>query len=71
MSSTSAPKKEKDIILIGAEDLPLYCPGPKAPLWSMHPRIYIEVVKNKIARCQYCSARYQLRDDEKIPDHHG
>lgn len=69
---SSAPKniQDQDVIPIGAEDLPLYCPGPKAPLWSMHPRIYIEVTKNKVARCQYCSALYALREGETLPGGH-
>ncbi|HEY9571586.1 MAG TPA: zinc-finger domain-containing protein, partial [Pusillimonas sp.] len=50
-------------------DLPLYCPGPKAPLWSMHPRIYIEVVKTGKAICQYCGASYQLKEGEKVHGH--
>ncbi len=69
MSST--PKaQEQDIVYIGAEDLPLYCPGPKAPLWSMHPRIYIEIVKGGVAKCQYCSTQYALRDGEKVLGHY-
>lgn len=68
MSSAPETSQEQDIIYLEARDIPLYCPGPKAPLWSMHPRIYIEVVKNKVAKCQYCSARYALREGEKIPD---
>lgn len=70
MSSAPEPANESDVILVGADDLPVYCPGPKAPLWSMHPRIYIEVLKSGIAKCQYCGARYKLRDGEKIHGHH-
>jgi uncharacterized Zn-finger protein len=36
----------------------------------MHPRIYIEVVKNHIARCQYCGTQYALREGEKVHGHH-
>lgn len=69
MSSTPEPKHD-DIIRVGAEDLPVYCPGPKAPLWSQHPRIYIEIVKNGVSRCQYCGALYALREGEKVHGHH-
>jgi len=69
MSSAPESAKTQDIIYVGAEDLPVYCPGPKAPLWSMHPRIYIEVVKNQVARCQYCGAQYALREGEKAHHH--
>jgi uncharacterized Zn-finger protein len=70
MSSAPESAKQQDIIYVGAEDLPVYCPGPQAPLWSMHPRIYIEVVKNHIARCQYCGTQYALREGEKVHGHH-
>lgn len=62
-------KPNEEIILVGADDLPVYCPGPKAPLWSQHPRIYIEVVKNGVATCQYCGAAYALRDGEEPHGH--
>ncbi|HLR78181.1 MAG TPA: zinc-finger domain-containing protein [Burkholderiaceae bacterium] len=55
---TATPRDE--IIPINGTDLPLYCPGPKAPLWSMHPRVYIEIEKQGVAICPYCSAKYQL-----------
>ncbi len=58
-----------DVIYVEAADLPVYCPGPKAPLWSMHPRVYIEVVKTGRASCPYCSATYQLKDGEHVHGH--
>jgi uncharacterized Zn-finger protein len=70
MSSAPENARNQDIITVSAEDLPVYCPGPQSPLWSMHPRIYIEVVKNGVARCQYCGARYALREGEKLHGHH-
>uniref|UniRef100_UPI0033406D8D zinc-finger domain-containing protein n=1 Tax=Castellaniella defragrans TaxID=75697 RepID=UPI0033406D8D len=68
---SSMPKApEQDIIYVGADDLPIHCPGPKSPLWSMHPRIYIEVAKSGVAKCQYCGARYALHEGEKLHGHH-
>lgn len=64
---TATPKD--DAIQISATDLPLFCPGPKAPLWSMHPRVYIEIQKNGKAICPYCSAHYQLKPGEVVHDH--
>jgi len=70
MSSASAPAAPQgDTVYIGAEDLPLFCPGPKAPLWSMHPRVYIEVVKTGKAICPYCSTSYQLKEGTKVHGH--
>lgn len=70
MSSAPSPATPKDqIILVEAKDLPVYCPGPKSPLWSMHPRVYIEVVKTGRAQCPYCSATYELKEGEKVHGH--
>jgi uncharacterized Zn-finger protein len=68
MSSNAAPSKD-EVIFLEANDLPLYCPGPKAPLWSMHPRVYIEIGKTGAATCPYCSAKYKLKDGEKLHGH--
>ena len=65
--NTAVPKD--DTIFAQAHDLPLYCPGPHSPLWSMHPRVYIEVAKTGKALCPYCSAAYQLKDGEKVHGH--
>ncbi len=34
-----------EVIEVGADDLPVFCPGPKAPLWSMHPRVFLDVAR--------------------------
>lgn len=57
------------IIPISDTHLPLFCPGPQAPLWSMHPRVYIEIAKDGNAICPYCSAHYQLIPDDAAADH--
>ena len=68
-SAPDTPTPQDDVILISASDLPLYCPGPKAPLWSMHPRVYIEIQKKGDAICPYCSAHYQLKPGEVAHNH--
>lgn len=60
MSSLSSSSTPFETITVTASDLPVHCPGPQAPLWSMHPRVYIEIEKNGTASCPYCSATYQL-----------
>ena len=58
-----------DVIEVDASDLPVYCPGPKAPLWSMHPRVYIEVAKSGQGVCPYCSATYQPKPGQTVHSH--
>ena len=36
-SPAAVSSAQHEVIEVGAEDLPVFCPGPKAPLWSMHP----------------------------------
>jgi uncharacterized Zn-finger protein len=44
--------------MVGAQDLPLHCPMPDAPLWDMHPRVFLDVAKTGEAKCPYCGTRY-------------
>ncbi|HLS52101.1 MAG TPA: zinc-finger domain-containing protein [Burkholderiaceae bacterium] len=62
--SSNAPTDKQTPITIKSTDLPLYCPGPKAPLWSMHPKVYIEIEQTGSALCPYCSAHYVLEQED-------
>ena len=42
------------------DELPLSCPMPNAPLWNMHPRVYLPIEKTGTANCPYCGASYKL-----------
>lgn len=68
-SAEQSPVQEKNTVFVEAKDLPIYCPGPKAPLWSMHPRVFIEVAKTGKGLCPYCSTTYQLKDGEITHGH--
>ena len=52
---------DNKIIEVTAHDLPLHCPTPNAPLWSQHPRVFLDVLKTGEVTCPYCSAKYVLR----------
>jgi uncharacterized Zn-finger protein len=43
---------------VTAADLPLHCPTPSMPLWSQHPRVFLDVVKSGTVLCPYCGTRY-------------
>jgi len=45
-------------IEVTEKDLPLHCPMADAPLWSRHPRVFLDVAKQGEARCPYCGTRY-------------
>ncbi|MFC3339714.1 zinc-finger domain-containing protein [Paracandidimonas soli] len=67
VSNVATPKDE--VITVKGADLPLYCPGPQAPLWSMHPRVYIDLSKDGSAACPYCGAKYRLEEGAKAHSH--
>ena len=68
-SAESSAKQNVNVISVGADDMPVYCPGPKAPLWSMHPRVYIDVAQTGTGVCPYCGATYQLKPGEHVHSH--
>lgn len=39
-----------------------YCPNPKMPLWSSHPRVFLDFSKGGEAKCPYCSTVYKLKE---------
>ncbi len=38
----------------------VYCPNPRMPLWSGHPRVFLDVASTGHARCPYCGTLYRL-----------
>ncbi|NLY65248.1 MAG: zinc-finger domain-containing protein [Alcaligenaceae bacterium] len=56
-------------VIVTAQDLPIYCPGPNAPTWSLHPRVFLDVTKTGTASCPYCGTEYKLKEGEKVHGH--
>lgn len=48
-------------VLLAADELPAFCPNPRMPLWSSHPRVYLDAAATGEARCPYCGTRYVLQ----------
>ncbi|MCY0387502.1 zinc-finger domain-containing protein [Robbsia sp. Bb-Pol-6] len=59
---------EMPLVEVRAKDLPVHCPNPSMPAWSMHPRVFIDVTHGE-ARCPYCGTRYKLRASEVLKGH--
>jgi uncharacterized Zn-finger protein len=70
MSSTSAAKA---VVEVTAKDVQgpgvVFCPNPKMPLWSGHPRVYIDVATTGEGVCPYCGTAYRLKAGEKVGAH--
>jgi uncharacterized Zn-finger protein len=56
-------------IELSAKDLPAYCPNPNMPLWSTHPRVFLDVVNEQESMCPYCGTRYRLKRGAHVHDH--
>ena len=48
------------VVTVKASDLPVFCPNPAMPLWSSHPRVFLDVGDTGAAMCPYCGTRYRL-----------
>ncbi|MBK9605649.1 MAG: zinc-finger domain-containing protein [Betaproteobacteria bacterium] len=57
--SAANPAKEQTVV-VTAKDLPLHCPPRAAPLWSQHPRVFLDIAPTGDILCPYCSTHYVL-----------
>lgn len=71
MSTSTQPKA---VVEVGAADLQgpgvVFCPNPKMPQWSSHPKVYIDVATEGQGQCPYCGTAYKLKDGEKVSHGH-
>lgn len=49
------------LVEITAKELPLHCPMPGAPLWSRHPRVFLDIAKAGESLCPYCGTKYVFK----------
>ncbi len=70
MSTTKAPA----IVEVTAKDCQdngsVFCPNPKMPLWSTHPRVFIDLSHEGHGRCPYCGTEYKLKAGEILSGGH-
>lgn len=59
----------KHIVELDLADLPVYCPNPAMPLWSSHPKVFLNLSHHGRAICPYCSTEYQLKAGVVIKTH--
>lgn len=48
----------------------VFCPNPKMPLWSGHPRVFIDVASTGEGKCPYCGTVYKLKAGETVGHGH-
>ena len=64
-----AEKSAQRTVEVTAHDLPLHCPTPNAPLWSQHPRVFLDPKAGE-AKCPYCGTVYRLKAGEALAHGH-
>lgn len=66
--------KPAAVVEVAAKDLHgpgvVACPNPAMPLWSSHPKVYIDLSHEGAGRCPYCGTEYRLRAGETISSSH-
>ncbi|MFT3799663.1 MAG: zinc-finger domain-containing protein [Burkholderiaceae bacterium] len=58
------------VVELGAGDLPAYCPNPHMPVWSSHPRVFLDAVHQGGQACPYCGTLYRLKPGTVVKGHH-
>lgn len=51
------------VYYVTQKDLPLSCPGDHMTLWNSHPKVYLPIAKTGEEMCEYCGAKYILKDE--------
>ncbi|MFT3818796.1 MAG: zinc-finger domain-containing protein [Rubrivivax sp.] len=63
----------KSVVELSAKDLhgsgAAFCPNPAMPLWSNHPRVFIDLTHGE-GKCPYCGTVYRLKAGEKLASAH-
>ena len=54
---------------LDSKDLPAHCPNDAMPVWSSHPRVFLQFAANGEARCPYCSTIYRLKPGVVVHSH--
>lgn len=60
---------DSSLIEVDGHDLPVYCPNPAMPLWSSHPKVFLDVTKTGEVKCPYCGTVYRLKPGAVIHSH--
>ena len=65
---------DKPVVEVTAKDLQgpgvVFCPNPKMPLWSGHPKVFIDVASTGEGKCPYCGTVYKLKAGEILSHSH-
>lgn len=57
------------IVELDNPDLPISCPSKDTPLWSMHPRIFLDPTHESVSMCPYCGTIYRIKPGPTAKPH--
>ncbi len=73
MAAADIPTRKSSVVDLGAAELQgpgvVFCPNPLMPLWSNHPRVFIDVASTGVGKCPYCGTEYRLKAGETLRAH--
>jgi uncharacterized Zn-finger protein len=71
--SETVSSSSKAVVEVTAEDVQgpgvVFCPNAKMPLWSNHPRVFIDVATTGEGKCPYCGTAYRLAPGTRLHGH--
>ncbi len=71
--SNAAAAKAPGFVEVQAADLEgpgvVFCPNPRMPVWSSHPRVFIDVATTGRGKCPYCGTEYTLAAGVHVHGH--
>ena len=62
-------EKHVPAVELDGKDLPAHCPNPAMPLWSSHPRVFLDFDHHGEAKCPYCGTEYRLKPGTVLSHH--
>jgi uncharacterized Zn-finger protein len=62
-------KKNMSYVELDGKDLPAFCPNPAMPIWSSHPRVYLDLNDHGQGKCPYCGTVYRLKPGAVVKGH--
>jgi len=66
-----AETRDREAVLVEPRELPVFCPNPRMPLWSSHPRVFLDIAVTGEVMCPYCGTRYRLEGGRLAGDGGG
>lgn len=69
-----SPVQSPAVVEVTAKDVQgpgvVTCPNPKMPLWSNHPRVFVDITHDGGGKCPYCGTVYRLKAGEVLGHGH-